>query len=61
MNSLPEEQVLTVKEVAQYLKVNERTIYRMAVAGELPAFRVGNAWRIRLSSLDAWINKQQKT
>ena len=35
-------EVLTIKEVAEYLKVNERTIYRLAASNELPGFRVGN-------------------
>jgi excisionase family DNA binding protein len=52
------EQVLTVKEVAQYLKVNERTIYRMAGAGRVLAFKIGNTWRIRESDLNAWIKEQ---
>jgi excisionase family DNA binding protein len=60
MNSALHEQVLTVKEVAKYLKVNERTIYRMAEAGRLPAFKIGNSWRVRESDLNAWIQEQYK-
>ena len=51
-------EILTVKEVAEYLKVNERTIYRLASSGELPAFRVGSSWRFRLNEIDIWISKQ---
>ncbi|WP_352309033.1 helix-turn-helix domain-containing protein [Psychrobacter sp. W2-37-MNA-CIBAN-0211] len=51
-------EVLTIKEVAEYLKVNERTIYRLAASNELPGFRVGNAWRFKRSDLDAWVLKQ---
>lgn len=51
-------EILTVKEVADYLKVNERTIYRLATSGELPAFRVGASWRFRLNEIDAWISQQ---
>jgi excisionase family DNA binding protein len=58
MNPALHEQVLTVKEVAQYLKVNDRTVYRMAVAGRIPAFKIGNTWRIRESDLNAWIKEQ---
>lgn len=50
--------VLTIKEVAEYLKVNERTIYRLAASNELPGFRVGNAWRFKRSDLDDWMLKQ---
>jgi len=52
--------ILTVKEVADYLKVNERTIYRLATNGELPAFRVGASWRFRRNEIDNWITEQSK-
>ncbi len=51
-------EVLTIKEVAEYLKVNERTIYRLAASNDLPGFRVGNAWRFKRSDLDTWVLKQ---
>jgi len=47
-----------VRAVAQYLSVNERTIYRMAERGELPAFKVGGSWRFRPEEIDAWIKRQ---
>ncbi|MCK7349719.1 helix-turn-helix domain-containing protein [Enterobacter kobei] len=37
------EQIMTVKIVASYLKLNERTVYRMATAGKIPAFKVGSS------------------
>jgi len=49
---------MTIKEVASYLKVNERTVYRMASAGKIPAFKVGGAWRIKVSELETWITEQ---
>ncbi|MES9903988.1 MAG: helix-turn-helix domain-containing protein [Sedimenticola sp.] len=51
-------QVLTVKEVAEYLKVNDRTVYRMAASGKIPAFKVGASWRFKLQELEAWIASQ---
>jgi excisionase family DNA binding protein len=53
--------ILTIKEVAEYLKVNERTIYRLAASGEIPAFKVGNSWRFKQSELESWITAQQPT
>ncbi|MCW5892051.1 MAG: helix-turn-helix domain-containing protein [bacterium] len=50
----------TVRQVAEYLNVNERTVYRMAERGDLPAFKVGDAWRFRRQDIDAWIERQQK-
>ena len=49
----------TVRQVADYLSVNDRTVYRMAERGELPAFKVGDAWRFRRDDIDAWIDRQQ--
>jgi len=49
------DQIMTVKEVAAYLKVNDRTVYRMAAAGEIPAFKVGASWRFKQTELEAWM------
>ncbi|ABN63814.1 helix-turn-helix domain-containing protein [Shewanella baltica] len=50
--------ILTIKDVANYLKVNERTIYRLAANGELPGFKVGNSWRFKQSELEHYIASQ---
>ena len=50
--------ILTIKDVADYLKVNERTIYRLAASGELPGFKVGNSWRFKKSELEQYIMAQ---
>ena len=52
------EDVLTLKEVAEYLKVTERTIYRMVADRKIPAFKVGGSWRSRLGEIDEWIKSQ---
>jgi len=52
------EGVLTLVEVAAYLKVTERTIYRLAGAKKIPAFKVGGVWRFKKGDIDAWINSQ---
>ncbi len=57
MTSAPET-VMTVKEVADYLRVNQRTVYRLAVDGKLPAFKVGATWRFKRSDIDGWITAQ---
>ncbi len=50
--------ILTVTEVAEYLKVAERTIYRLAAAKKIPAFKVGGAWRFSRAEIDEWIRHQ---
>lgn len=54
----PLELVLTVKEVAQYLRVNQRTVYRLAVDRKLPGFKVGATWRFKRADIDSWIAAQ---
>ena len=52
------DEILTIKEVADFLKVNERTVYRLASSKKIPAFKVGNAWRFKKADIEAWILKQ---
>ncbi len=51
------EQILTLKEVAQYIKLNERTILKMAHNNEIPARKIGNQWRFILSKVDEWLSQ----
>jgi len=53
-----EGEILTIKEVADFLKVTERTIYRLAAAKKIPAFKVGGTWRFRRREIDQWITEQ---
>jgi excisionase family DNA binding protein len=53
-------EIMTIREVAKYLKVNERTIYRLLSAKKLPAFKVGGSWRFRLTDIDRWIASQSE-
>jgi len=50
---------MTVQDVAQYLNVDPKTVYRMVNRGELPGFKVGGSWRFQKDDLDAWIAKQK--
>jgi excisionase family DNA binding protein len=50
--------IMTIGEVADYLKVTERTIYRLAAAKKIPAFKVGGSWRFSRSDIDIWIKQQ---
>ncbi len=52
--------ILTIKEVAEYLKVTERTLYRLAQEGKVPAFKVGGSWRFQLADIEAWIAEQKE-
>ena len=52
------ERLVTVKEVAEYLRVNDRTVLKLASEGALPGARVGNLWRFRLGAIEAWLEDQ---
>jgi excisionase family DNA binding protein len=47
--------ILTLDEVAAYLKAGKRTVYRLAQQGDIPAFKLGGTWRFRRTELDRWI------
>jgi excisionase family DNA binding protein len=51
-------QLLTVKDIATYLQVNDRTVLKLVVDGKLPAVKVGNQWRFRRNIVDAWLDDQ---
>jgi len=50
--------VLTLEEVAGYLRLSKKTIYKMARKGELPAFKAGNHWRLTRPELEEWIRRR---
>jgi excisionase family DNA binding protein len=54
----PTTDILMIKDVAEYLKVTERTIYRLAAAKKIPAFKVGGSWRFSRADIDKWIAAQ---
>jgi excisionase family DNA binding protein len=55
---MPDE-ILTLAEVAQLLKVADKTVYTMAQRGEVPAFKVRGQWRFKRDDLNEWIEQQK--
>ena len=53
--------IMTIEEVADYLKVTERTIYRLAGAKQIPAFKLGGSWRFSMIDIGRWIREQLST
>lgn len=51
---------LTVKQVAERLNVNDRTVYRLAQVGKIPGFKVAGSWRFLGEDIDAWIDEQKQ-
>lgn len=56
---MPDE-ILTIREVAGFLKLADKTVYSMAQAGEIPAFKVRGQWRIRRVDFDRWLDEQAR-
>ena len=50
-------EVMTVREVARYLRLSEAKVYRMARSGEIPVIRIGRAWRFKRELVDAWLRQ----
>lgn len=51
-------EIFTLDEVAAYLKVGKRTVYRLAAARKIPAFKVGGTWRFARADINSWIKQQ---
>ena len=53
------DEILTLKEVAAYLKLAEKTAYKLAAEGKLPGFKVGGSWRFKREDVQNWIEEQK--
>ena len=56
MNTQPES-VLTIDDLADYLKVSKSTLYKLAQVGKVPGQKVGKHWRFRKETIDQWLDK----
>jgi PTS system nitrogen regulatory IIA component len=53
-----EDAILTIEEVAKYLRVSERTVYDWAQKGEIPSGKIGTVWRFKKSEIEQWVNNR---
>ncbi len=53
--------ILTIKQVSEFLQVNERTIYKLAKSGDIPSFKVGGQWRFKKEDINTWIEEKKVT
>jgi PTS system nitrogen regulatory IIA component len=51
-----EDEILTIEEVARYLRVSERTVYDWAQKGEIPSGKIGTVWRFKKAEIEQWVN-----
>lgn len=59
MRTALSDEILTLKEVAHYLKLAEKTAYRLAAEGKLPGFKVGGSWRFQRQDIEHWIAEKK--
>ncbi len=50
--------IMTVEEVAEYLRVSERTVYEWAQKGEIPAGKLGTTWRFKRNEIERWVDRR---
>ena len=55
------DQILTIKDVAIYLKLAEKTAYKLAAEGKLPGFKVGGSWRFKQADIESWIEAKKNS
>ena len=53
-----EDDILTIEEVAKYLRVSERTVYDWAQKGEIPSGKIGTVWRFKRAEIEKWVNER---
>lgn len=56
-----QENLLTTEQLAEYLRVDKFTIYRLVTRRKIPAFKIGKQWRFKRDMIEAWLRKQMNT
>ena len=51
------DEILTIQELSDYLKVPVSTLYKLVREGAIPSFKVGKHWRFHMAAIDRWIAK----
>ena len=51
------ERVLTIVELAEYLKIPKSTLYKLVQEGKIPGQKVGRHWRFRRETIDRWLEQ----
>ena len=52
---MQEKEIMTVKQVAEYLQMDEHTIYKLARSGQIPSLKIAGQWRFKKKIIDKWI------
>jgi excisionase family DNA binding protein len=55
---MKEREIMTVKQVAEYLQMDEHTIYKLARSGQIPSIKIAGQWRFKKDVIDNWISEE---
>jgi len=53
-----EKEIMTVKQVSEYLQMHEHTIYKLARSGQIPSLKIAGQWRFKKDVIDKWISEE---
>jgi len=59
IGAIEQDIIMTLAEVAEYLKMSSSTVYRLARQGKVPGRKIGGTWRFSRRVIDAWIKEQE--
>lgn len=60
MSNINSDQVLTLEELALYLKIPKSTLYKLVQEGRVPGQKLGKQWRFGKLAIDRWLDSEQK-
>jgi excisionase family DNA binding protein len=55
---MEEKEIMTVKQVAEYLQMDEHTVYKLARSGLIPSLKIAGQWRFKKDVIDKWISEE---
>ena len=55
-----DQDILTVKELSDLLRLHPTTVYKLVRQGKIPSFRVGNEWRFRKDAIMRWLSEKSE-
>jgi excisionase family DNA binding protein len=53
------DEIMTVKQLAEYLKLNYQTVYKKIQKGEIPGSKIGRGWRFQKVVIDRWLTEEK--
>ena len=61
MTNDQQEHVMTLEELAGYLKLPKSTVYKLVQEGRIPGQKLGKQWRFGKAAIDRWLDSEQPT